>query len=100
MITRSWYRIMFFTCCIFLVLPFQAMSEGVERSTSLIIEGAYYFDDNKGYGVSDGGFAPISYTPVEPIGFTPSGNDEGRDLGSGWGSAEAQVLLNHKIKVL
>ncbi len=82
MITRSWYRIMFFTCCIFLVIPFQAMSEGVERSTSLMIEGAYYFDDNRGYGVSDGGFAPISYTPVEPTGFTPIGNDEGRDLGS------------------
>jgi hypothetical protein len=54
---------------IFLALPFQAPAEGMERSTSLKVEGAYYFDNNEGYGVSDGGFAPISYSPVEPLGI-------------------------------
>jgi hypothetical protein len=84
---------------IFLALPFQAPAEGMERSTSLKVEGAYYFDNNEGYGVSDGGFAPISYSPVEPPGVTFNGNDQGRELGSGWGSAKIQVLLNHTIKV-
>ncbi len=73
-----------------LIVSTAALTEGVERSTSFSIEGAYYIDDNKGYGVSDGGFAPISYDPVE---------DPGRNLGSGWGSAEIQALLTHRIRV-
>lgn len=82
-----------------LAFPIKARAEVAERSTSLKIEGGYYFDDNKGYSVSDGDFAPISYSPVEPTGFTPIGNDEGRDLGTGWGAIKMQVLLNHKIKL-
>ena len=73
-----------------LIVSTAALTEGVERSTSFSFEGAYYIDDNKGYGVSDGGFAPISYDPVE---------DPGRNLGSGWGSAEIQALLTHRIRV-
>ena len=84
--------------CLLLVFPSFAVSEEVERSTSLSIEGAYYPDDNKGYGVNNGGFAPISYTPVDKIGsFTAP--DDGRDLGSGWGAAEIQALLTHRIVV-
>jgi hypothetical protein len=96
---RGWEGAALLFLIIFLALPFQAMADGAERSTSLKVEGAYYFDNNKGYGVSNGGFAPISYSPVEPTSFTPIGNDQGRDLGSGWGSAEIQVLLTHTIKV-
>jgi hypothetical protein len=75
---------------VLLIIPVTALAEGVERSTSFSVEGAYYTDDNKGYGVSDGGFAPISYDPVE---------NPGRNLGSGWGSAEVQALLTHRIRI-
>ena len=84
--------------CLLLIFPSLAVAEEVERSTSLSIEGAYYIDDNKGYGVGDGGFAPITYTPVDKIGSFPA-PDDGRDLGSGWGAAEIQALLTHKVKV-
>ena len=87
--------------CLLLFFPSLAAAEEVERSTSLSIEGAYYFDDNKGYGVSDRGFAPITYTP-EPLPgsfVSPTSFDDGRDLGSGWGAAEIQALLTHRIVV-
>lgn len=93
-------KVLFVVLCLVLIFPSLAVSEEVERSTSLSIEGTYYFDDNKGYGVSDGGFAPISYTP-EPLpgSYVSIGNDDGRDLGSGWGAAEIQALLTHRIVV-
>lgn len=87
--------------CLLLFFPSPAAAEEVKRSTSLSIEGAYYIDDNKGYGVSDGGFAPITYSP-EPLPgsfFPPTSFDDGRDLGSGWGAAEIQALLTHRIVV-
>jgi hypothetical protein len=79
-----------------LILPFTASADGMERSTSFTVEGAYSPSDNYGYGVSDGGFAPISYDPVENTVFS-SPPDDGRDLGSSWGSAKIQVLLTHRI---
>jgi hypothetical protein len=82
-----------------LAVPLCAFGEGVERTTTLSVEGAYYLPDHKGYGVSDGGFAPINYNPLEPSSFTPIGLDQGRSLGSSWGPAEIQVLLNHTIRV-
>lgn len=83
-----------------MIFPSLTVAEEVERSTSLSIEGAYYIDDNKGYGVGDGGFAPINYTPEpRPGSYVSIGNDEGRDLGSGWGAAESQALLTHRIVV-
>jgi len=88
----------FVVLCLVLTFPSLAVSEEVERSTSLNIEGTYYFDDNKGYGVSDGGFAPISYTPVKKTGPIDA-DDDGRDLGSGWGAAEIQALLTRRIVV-
>jgi len=79
-------------------------AEEVQRSTSFSVEGAYYLPDNKGYGVDDGGFAPITYSPVSlPGTFAsipgPSEDDEGRDLGSSWGPAEIQALITHRIAV-
>jgi hypothetical protein len=86
--------------CLVLVVSTVAFAEAVERSTSFSVEGAYYLPDNKGYGVSDGGFAPITYTPQPlPGSFSAIGNDEGRDLGSTWGPAEIQFLLTHRIRV-
>jgi hypothetical protein len=86
--------------CLLLVVSTAARADRVERSTSFSVEGAYYLPDNKGYGVSDGGFNPISYTPEHlPGSYVPIGNDEGRDLGSTWGPAEIQFLLTHRIKV-
>jgi hypothetical protein len=83
-----------------LALSLPAFSDGIEQTTSLTIEGAYYISDHKGYGVADGGFAPISYSPVEVPGtFLPKPPDQGRALGSTWGPAEIQVLLSHEILV-
>jgi len=79
-----------------LVIPVPVQAEAIERSTSLTVEGAYSPADNWGYGVSDGGFAPISYDPVENTSFS-SPPDEGRDLGSTWGSAKIQALLTHRL---
>ena len=73
---------------------------GIERSTSLSIDGAYYLPDHEGYGVTNGGFAPITYSPLAaPPGYTLTPPDEGRSLGSSWGPAEIQVKLRHTIKV-
>jgi len=59
-------------CMLILMITASAAAEadGVERSTSLSVEGAYYLPDNKGYGVSGGGFAPLTYDPVENPGNT------------------------------
>jgi hypothetical protein len=83
-----------------IMAPLAAPADGVQRSTYFSVEGAYYLPDNKGYGVSDGGFAPITYSP-EPLpgSFAPIGGDEGRDLGTTWGSAEIQLLLTHRVTV-
>ena len=84
-----------------LALSSPAFGEGIERTTSLTVEGAYYLPNHQGYGVPNGGFAPISYRPVEvPGSFTPpTPEDKGSALGSTWGPAEIQVLLNHTIQV-
>jgi hypothetical protein len=58
-------RVLLFMPCLFLIFPFLVPAEEVKRSTSLSIEGVYYFDDNKGYGVSDGGFAPSAVDPQD-----------------------------------
>jgi hypothetical protein len=84
--------------CLALSLP--ASGDGIERTTSLSVEGAYYLPDNKGYGVANCGFAPISYNPVAiPATFSSFGRDQGRELGSTWGPGEIQVLLSHTIRV-
>ena len=83
-----------------LALPLPAFCEEVQRSTSSSVEGAYYLPDHKGYGVNSGGFAPISYRPLEiPPSLVPAGADQGHSLGSSWGPAEIQVLLRHTIRV-
>jgi hypothetical protein len=82
-----------------LLLPCSLSGEGLERSTSLSIEAAYYFPDNQGYGVSNCGFAPISYSPVPVPPSFPIGPDQGRALGSSWGPGKIQFLLSHEIQV-
>lgn len=84
-------------------------AEGVEHSTSIGAEFAYYFDNNQGWGQT-GGFLAPSYNPVAfdsaPVGFAYATDDYGdgltqdekRTLGSGWGSVELQTYLKHKIK--
>ena len=95
-----------------LVLPHPAAAEAVEGSTTFSVEGAYYLPDHEGYDVdsgdilASGGFAPIRYGQVGPIGpqypdsRTPDpDDDEGRPLGSTWGPGEIQVKLRHAIKI-
>ena len=70
-----------------------------DSSTFWGAEGAVYIDDNKGYGI-DSGFAPISYTPVSAQGgYILPPDDDGRDLGSGWGAVKALAYIAHEIKV-
>ncbi len=72
----------------------------VEQSTFYGMDGAVYIDNNQGYGVTNGGFAPISYTPVTaPEGYIGVPGDPGRKLGSGWGGVKATTFLSHKIKI-
>jgi len=78
---------------IFIILIFTGAAFSLEKSTYFGAAGAYYFDDNKGFGLSDGDFAPVSYSPKE----APA--DDDRALGSGWGGAEAKASITHKIKV-
>ena len=94
-------KILFAAICLVIAVSTAALAEEVERSTSFSVEGAYYLPDNKGYGVSDGGFAPITYSPEPlPAGYAaPTLFDDGRDLGSSWGPAEIQFLLTHRIRV-
>jgi hypothetical protein len=94
-------KILFVAIFIMIILSTTALADEVERYTSLSVEGAYYLPDNKGYGVSDGGFAPITYSPEPlPTGYSaPTAEDKGRDLGSSWGPAEIQFLLTHRIRV-
>lgn len=86
---------------VLILAPMPAPADGIQRSTSFSVEGAYYLPDNEGYGVDDGGFAPISYSPEPlPSGYVaPTPFDDGRDLGSTWGPAEIQFLLTHRITV-
>ncbi|MBN2659027.1 MAG: hypothetical protein JXR86_18375 [Spirochaetales bacterium] len=84
-------------------------AEGVEHTTSIGAEFAYYFDNNQGWDKT-GGFIAPSYSPVTidsaPAGFTYETDDNGLDLnddekrtlGSGWGSVELQGYLKHRIK--
>lgn len=85
---------------IFLMFTLTGNLFSAEHSTFVGAVGAYYFDDNKGFDVADGTFAPLSYTPEEARkGYLLPVNDKGRDLGNGWGGVEAKASITHKIKV-
>ena len=64
---------------------FSADTDAVRTERSVGADFAYYPADQKGYGVSDGGFAPLSYTVEES-----DGSPNTRDLGSTWGGVEAK----------
>lgn len=75
---------------------FSAIAEDEMKSaTQLDVALAYYIDDNMGYEVPDGGFTPITYTPVTGLSADPG--DAGRDLGSGWGGAELEAVLSQTL---
>ena len=58
----------------------------VESTTYFGAAGAYYFDDNKGFGLRDGDFAPVSYSPKK------APTDADRALGAA-GVVQRQRLL-------
>lgn len=87
----------------FVFCLFSLIGEGIDTTTSVGTEFAYYPDNNQGYG-QIGGFVAPSYSPVEtPGSFTPALNDysatEPRTLGSGWGAVKFQTYLKHRIKI-
>ena len=76
---------------------------GIEHADIFETQIAYYFDDNKG-GISDSVFIWPSYTPIPVPDSYPRINsfgvdDEGRELGNGWGGAELQATYEHQMKI-
>ena len=70
---------------------------GAQHKTYLTVQSAYFFDDNKG-GDSSAGWIWPSYSPIDcPEGDYPRGEDEGRNLGNGWGGAKLQLSLEHRM---
>jgi|GEM_PF-1965366 len=65
--------------------------EGIREESSVGFDFAYYPGDQKGYGVSDGAFAPISYDVIEGSGATGE-----RDLGSSVGGVELKGYYTHR----
>ncbi len=80
----------------FLIIPLFAES-GTQHKTSITVQSACYFDDNKG-GDSSAGWIWPSYSPIDcPEEDYPRGEDEGRNLGNGWGGAKLLLSLEHRI---
>jgi len=68
-----------------------------DHQSSWGIEFAYYADSHKGKN-AENGFEWPDYSPEElPSGYLLPAGDEGRDLGSGWGSVELQAYYDHTM---
>lgn len=72
--------------------PVFAQDTEVEQTSSVGFDFAYYPGDQEGYNVTDGGFAPLSYTTVEPDGGAA---DDQRELGTTWGNVELKGYYQH-----
>jgi hypothetical protein len=70
-------------------------AEGIERSTTLSLTGAYYFGYRDGYDAG-GWFAPPRTDVVEGLPHDP--DDPGRDVGNGWGEAGLAASVAHSIR--
>ncbi|MFW5696052.1 MAG: hypothetical protein ACOCYB_12850 [Alkalispirochaeta sp.] len=64
----------------------------IEQVSSVGFDFAYYPGDQEGSGVTDGGFAPLSYQTVEPDGGAA---DDERVLGTTWGNVELKGYYQH-----
>lgn len=74
------------------ITPVFAQETELEQTSSVGFDFAYYPGDQEGYEVSDGGFAPLSYTTVEPEGGAA---DDQRVLGTTWGNVELKGYYQH-----
>ncbi len=77
---------------IMVAVPLTAQAPRIEQTSSVGFDFAYYPGDQEGYNVSDGGFAPLSYTTVEPDGGAA---DDQRELGTTWGGVELKGYYQH-----
>lgn len=75
-----------------MVVPVSLSAE-VEQRSAVGFDFAYYPGDQNGFGVADGGFAPISYQVLEPVGGV---GDRFRRLGTGWGNVELKGYYQHQ----
>ncbi|MEX2443171.1 MAG: hypothetical protein WD492_06190 [Alkalispirochaeta sp.] len=75
-----------------MTVPVLAQEDIIEQTRSVGFDFAYYPGDQNGKGVSDGGFAPLSYRTVEPDGGTA---DDERVLGTTWGNVELKGYYQH-----
>lgn len=86
----------YLTLAAFFAAAFSLSAQEPTITDSLTIQGAYYIDNNQGWGQT-GGFAGPSYSPVEKNPALLTAPDEGRNLGSGWGGAEFEVVYKRGI---
>jgi hypothetical protein len=89
----------FVVLLIFIISVAFISAKEITQQSSWGVEFAYYLDDNDGKNANNG-FTWPHYSPIEvPSSSYPDDLDEGRPLGSGWGSVELQVYLDHTITV-
>jgi hypothetical protein len=71
-----------------LVITLTVGAQDITFTNTLGFQGAYYFPNTEGFNES--GFTPISFEVIEKA------NDTQRNLGSGWGGAEAEFYFIHQ----
>jgi len=69
------------------------VAQEVEHVQSIGFDSTYQVGDQHGYGVSDRGFAPISYAVREPEPVSSVGT---RSLGTSWGGAEFKAIYEYQ----
>ena len=72
---------------IMVAVPLTAQDTRIDQSNLVGLDCTCYPGDREGYDVADGGFAPLSYTTVEPDGGAA---DNQRELGTTWGGGGQQ----------
>lgn len=70
-----------------------SVAQEVEHVQSIGFDSTYQVGDQQGYGVSDGGVAPISYAVREPEPVSRGGS---RSLGTSWGGAEFKAIYEYQ----
>jgi hypothetical protein len=73
--------------CALAVVAAPICADEVKQSLNFEFQGAYDLPNHSGYGLSDGSFAPLEYGVL-------SGLAGQRTVGSTWGGAEAQAIID------
>ena len=71
----------------------EPIAQQIEQRSTIGFDSTYQVGDQQGFGVSDGGFAPVSYAVRES---TAAGGAGSRSLGTTWGGAEFKARYEHQ----